>query len=109
MLTTLWEHFGDGPFLFQHDSAQRKVHKDVDERIWCGGTRLATESWPQTDRTPLGWAETVGQTFLPNISAWPHKKKNGQTFLINTLLNPVESIPRRAKAVIAAMGGPAPY
>jgi len=36
----------------------------MDEPVWCGRTWLAcTESWPQPDRTPLGWirAETPSQ------------------------------------------------
>ena len=60
MLPTLWEQFEDGPLLFQHDctSAQSKVHKDMDERAWCGWTWLAcTDSWPQPDRTI--WDELV--------------------------------------------------
>ena len=78
MLPTLWEQFGDGPFLFQHDCHQctKQVNKDMDEPVWCGGTWLAcTESWPQPHRTPLGWirAETESQAFSTNISVWPHQ------------------------------------
>ncbi len=89
MLPTLWEQFGDGPFLSQHDrkgpwlrtSAQSKVHKDMDVRVWCGRTWLAcTESWPQPDRTPLGWirAKAASQAFSSNISVWPHKCASGR-------------------------------
>ena len=62
-------------------SAQSKVHKDMDERVWCGWTWLAcTESWPQPDRTPLGWirVETESQAFTSNISVWPHKCASGR-------------------------------
>ena len=58
-----------------------QVHKDMDERICCGWTWLAcTESWPQPNRTPLGWitAETESQAFLSNISMWPHKCASGR-------------------------------
>ena len=35
MLPTLWEQFGDGPFLFQHDCAPvHKVRFGVDEVDW---------------------------------------------------------------------------
>ena len=57
-------------------SAQSKVHKDMHERVWCGRTWLAcSESWPQPNRTALGWirAETVSQAFSSKISVWPHK------------------------------------
>lgn len=56
--------------------AQSKVHKDVDEWVWCGRTWLAcTDSWPQPDRAPfeLIRAETVSQAFSFHISVWPHK------------------------------------
>ena len=34
----------------------KQLHKDMDERVCCGWTWLAdTESWPQPDKTPLGW------------------------------------------------------
>ena len=52
-------------------SAQSKVHKDMDEQVWCGRSWLAcTESWPQPDRTPLGWIrpETGSQAFSSDIS-----------------------------------------
>ena len=52
-------------------SAQSKVHKDMDERVWCGWTWLAcTESWPR--------AETESQAFPSNISVWPHKCTSGR-------------------------------
>ena len=37
MFPTLWEQFWDGPFMLRLcTSAQSKVHKDMDERVWCG-------------------------------------------------------------------------
>jgi len=39
ILPTLWEQFGDGPFLFQHDYAPvHKARSIMDEQVWCGGT-----------------------------------------------------------------------
>ena len=83
ILPTLWKQFGDGPFLFNMTVQQctKQVHKDMDERVWCGWTWLAcTESWPQPDRTPLGWigAETESQAFPSNISVWSHKCASGR-------------------------------
>ena len=86
MLPTLWEQFGDGPFLFQHDCAP--VHKATSiktwTRVWCGWTWLAsTGSWRQPDRTSLwwSWADEVERRLraLPsNISLWPHQYASGR-------------------------------
>jgi len=61
-LPTLWQQFGEGPLLFQHDCAQRN---------WLA----CTEPWPQPHWTPLGGIITLiaSQAFSSNISAWPHK------------------------------------
>ena len=62
-------------------SAQSKVHKDMEERVWCGWTWLACIDFlPQPNRTPLGWirAETESQAFLSNITVWPHKCASGR-------------------------------
>ena len=86
-------------------SAQSKVHKDMDERVWCGWTWLAcTESWPQPDRTSLGWirVETESQAFLSTIRLWPHKCTSGR-MVKKIPLNAPKPLPRR---VIAAKGGP---
>lgn len=55
-------------------SAQSKVKKDV----W----RSLTESWPQPDKTTLGWIreETASQVFSSNFSVSPHKCTSGRTF-----------------------------
>ena len=42
VLSTLWQQFGKGPFLFQHDRAQRGEgggHKYVVEQGWGAGTQ----------------------------------------------------------------------
>ena len=36
VLPTLWQHFGEGPFLFQHENAL--VHKARSTQKWCGRT-----------------------------------------------------------------------
>ena len=42
MLPTVWQQFGNGPFLYQHDDAmphaQSKVHTEMVCRDWCGRT-----------------------------------------------------------------------
>lgn len=72
MLPTSCEQFGDGPFLFQHGCAQRKVHKDMNEGVWRRRMWLAcTESWPQPDRTPLEWIRAETEPGLPAASFVP--------------------------------------
>ena len=44
----------------------KQVHKHMDERVWCGWTWLVgTQSWPQPDRTPLGWIRAQTEPGLP--------------------------------------------
>ena len=41
VLPTLWQQFGEDPFLFQHDNvpfAQSEVHTEMVWRDWCGRT-----------------------------------------------------------------------
>ena len=41
VLPTLWQQFGEGPFLFQHDNpphAQGEVHTEMVCQDWCGRT-----------------------------------------------------------------------
>ena len=75
MIPTLWEVWG-----WPLPVPTSKVLKDMEERVWCEWTWLAcTESWPQPDRTPLGWirAATESQAFPSNISLWPHRWASG--------------------------------
>ena len=66
-------------------SAQSKVQKDMDERIWCGWTwQACTQSWPQPNRTPLGWIRWDWEPGLPVqhqcLTSQMHFWKNGQKF-----------------------------
>ena len=38
MLPTLWQQFGEVPFLFQYDNAQSEVHTELVSRELCGRT-----------------------------------------------------------------------
>ena len=108
-LPTLCEQFCGWPLpapTWLCTREQIKVNENMVERVRCGWTWLGcTESWPQPDRTPLGWIreEIESQAFLPNINVWPHKCK----IPINKLL--VESLPRSVEAVIAAKDGRTSY
>ena len=116
MLPT-WEQFEDGPFLFQHDCAP--VHKarsiktwmrefDVDELGWPAQSpdlNLTEHLWDELEwRLRAGPSHPTSVCDLTNalLDKW---SKNP----INTLLNLVESIPRRVGAVRVGMGGPTSY
>lgn len=69
MLPTLWEQFGDGPFLFQRDCAP--VHKDQ-----CAGLSGSSTPNSESHLNPAEalWdelAETVSRTFSSIVSVWP--------------------------------------
>ena len=52
---TLWQQFGEGPFLFQHDNAPMYKARSIQKgRTWLA----CTEPWPQPHRTPLRWIGT---------------------------------------------------
>lgn len=66
MLSTLWEQFGDGPFLFQRDCAP--VHKDQ-----CAGLSGSSTPNSESHLNPAEalWdelAETVSRTFSSIVS-----------------------------------------
>jgi len=44
MLPTLWEQFGDGPFLFQHDCTP--VHKASSIKTWMSEFGVEELDWP---------------------------------------------------------------
>ena len=57
VLPTLWQQFGEGPFLFQHDNAP--VHKVRSMQKSFGEVGVEELDWPaepcsQPHRTPLG-------------------------------------------------------
>ena len=117
MLPTLWEQFGDGPFLFQHDCAP--VHKARSIKTWMSEFGVEELDWPaqSPDLNPIEhlWDELERRlrarpsrpTSVPDLTN--ARLEEWSKIPINTLLNLVESLPRRVEAVIAAKGGPTPY
>ena len=115
MLPTLWAQFGDGPFLFQHDCAP--VHKARSIKTWMREFGVDELDWPaqSSDLNPIEhlWGELERR-----LSARPSRPTSvcANALLeewsknpINTLLNLVESLPRRVEAVVAAKGGLTSY
>ena len=117
MLPTLWEQFGDGPFLFQHDCAP--VHKARSIKTWMREFGVDELDWPaqSPDLNPI---EHLWDELERRLRARPSRPtsvcdltnallEEWSKIPINTLLNLVESLPRRVEAVIAAKGGPTSY
>ena len=116
-LPTLWEQFGDGPFLFQHDCAP--VHKARSITTWMREFGVDELDWPgqSPDLNPI---EHLWDELERRLRARPSRPtsvcdltnallEEWSKILIKTLLNLVESLPRRVEAVIAAKGGPTSY
>ncbi len=117
MLPTLWEQFGDGPFLFQHDCAP--VHKARSIKTWMSEFGVEELDWPaqSPDLNPI---EHLWDELERRLRARPSRPTSVSDLTnalleewskipINTLLNLVENLPRRVKAVIAASGAPTSY
>ena len=113
MLPTLWEEFRGGPFLFQHDCAP--VHEARSIKRWMSEFGVEELHWP-AQSSDLNLIEHLWDELEQRLRARPSRPhqyltsqmciaKNGQTFPIDTLLNLVDSLPRRVESVIAAKGG----
>ncbi len=114
---TLWEQFGDGPFLFQHDCAP--VHKARSIKIWMSEFGVEELDWP-AQSPDLNSIEHLWDELERRLRARPYRPTSVSDLTnalleewskipIKTLLNLVESLPRRVEAVIAAKGGPTSY
>ena len=117
MLPTLWEQFAAGPFLFQHDCAP--VHKARSIKTWMEESGVDELDWP-AQSPDLNLIEDLWDELEQRLRTRP----SGPTSVfdltnvlleewskipINTLLNLVDSLPRRVEAVLAAKGGPTSY
>ena len=108
MLPTLWEQFGDGPFLFQHDCAP--VHKARSIKTWM--RKFGVDELERPAQSPdinpiehlwdeLEWrlrARPPCPTSVCDLTNAPLEEWS--KIPINTLLNLVESLPKRVVAVI---------
>ena len=116
MLPTLWEQFGDGPFLFQHDCTP--VHKARSMKTWMIQFGVEELDWP-AQSPDLNLIEHLWDESEWRLRARPSGPTSVSDLTdglleewskipINTLLNLVESLPRRVEAVLAAKGGTTP-
>uniref|UniRef100_A0A667WWW4 Tc1-like transposase DDE domain-containing protein n=1 Tax=Myripristis murdjan TaxID=586833 RepID=A0A667WWW4_9TELE len=106
-----------GPFLFQHDCAP--VHKARSIKTWMTESGVDELDWPaqSPDLNPI---EYLWDELERRLRARPSRPtsvcdltnallEEWSKIPINTLLNLVDSLPRRVEAVIAAKGGPTSY
>ena len=113
VLPTLWQQFGKGCFLFQHDNAPMHKARSIQKRFVK--IRVVELDWPaqSPDLNPIEhtWDELEGPLWArPN-------RPTSVSHLTNALVaewkqvpaaifqHLVESLPRRVVAVIAAKGG----
>ena len=112
VLTTLWQQFGEGPFLFQHDNAP--MHKARSIQKWFVETGVVDLDWPaqSPDLNPIEhrWDELERRlrarpnrtTSVPNLTNALAAEWNQVSAAVFEHL--VESLPSRVEAVIVAKG-----
>jgi hypothetical protein len=117
VLPILWQQFGEGPFLFQHDNAL--LHKARSIQKWFVEISEEELDWPAQSPDLNSIEHLLDElecqlrakpncpTSVPNltnalVAEWKHIP--GAMFQ-----HLVESLPRRVEVVIAANGGPSPY
>jgi len=116
-IPTLWKQFGDDPFLFQHDCTP--VHKASSIKTWMSEFVVEELDWP-AQSPDLNIIEHLWNEFERSLRTRPSRPTSMSDLTyalleewskipINTLLNFVESLPRRVEAVTAAKGGPASF
>ena len=84
----------------------------MDERVWCGWTWLACTTWPQPEHLwdALEWRLRARPSSPTSVCDLTNAlMEEWSKIPINTLLNIMESLPRRAEAVRAAKGRPILY
>jgi hypothetical protein len=113
VLPTLWQQFGESLFLFQPDNAPVHKVRSIQKRFVKIGVEYL--DWPtqSPDLNPKVWDELECRlrpdhsTSVPDlINALAAEWKQVPAAMFQHL---VESLPRRAEAVIVAKGWPTPY
>ena len=117
VLPTLWQQFGEGPFLFQHANAP--VHKARSIQKWF--VEISVEELDRLTQSPdLNSIKHLWDELERRLQASPNRPTSVPD-LTNVLVaewkqvpvamfhHLVESLPRKVEAVIEAKGGPTPY
>ena len=116
VLPTLWQQFGEGPFLFQHDNAL--VHKARSIQKWFGGIGVEELDWP-AQSPDLNPNEHLWDELERRLRARPNRSTSvpdrthalvteWKQILAAMFQHLVESLPRRVEAVIVAKRRPTP-
>lgn len=118
MLRT-WEQLGAGPFLFQHQCTKHPCLYRPSIKTWMTETGVDELYWPaqSPDLNPI---QPLWDELERRMRARPSRPtsvcdltnallEEWSKIPMNTLLNLVDSLPRRVEAVIAAKGGPTSY
>jgi hypothetical protein len=117
VLPTLWQQFGEGPFLFQPDNAPVHKAKSIQKCFVEIGVEELHRPAKNPELNPIDhlWDELELQlrarpnrpTSVPDqTNALVAERKQVPAAMFQHL---VESLPRRVEAVIAANGIPTPY
>ena len=112
---TLWQQFGEGPLVFQHDNAP--VHKARSKHKWFVEFSVEQLDWP-AQSPDLNYIDQLRDELERQLRARPNRPTSVPDFTnarewkqvpAAMFQHLVESLPRRVEAVIAAKGGPTPY
>ena len=109
VLPTLWQQFGEGPFLFQDDNTS--VHKARSKQKWFVEIGVEELDWPaQSPDLGMNWNTNyelglISQRQCPTSLMLEAEWKQVPSA---TFQHSVESL-RRVEAVIAAKRGTIPY
>lgn len=111
VLPTLWQQFGDGPFLFQHNCDP--VHKTKAIKAWMKEFKVNELDWPaqSPDLNPI---ENLWDELEQRLRARPSPKsasdltnallEEWSKIPLDTLLNLVDNLPERVAAVLITDG-----
>ena len=116
-LPTLWQSFGEGPFLFQQDNCS--IHTSRLAQEWFDEMGVQKLDWPSQspDLNPI---EHLWEELERRLHSQPNRPSSLQALTsavmdawksipMATYQKLVESLPRRVQAVIDAKGGPTSY
>jgi transposase len=116
-LPTLWQYFGEGPFLFQQDNCS--IHTSRLAQTWFDEMGVQKLDWPSQspDLNPI---EHLWDELERRLRSQPNRPSSLQALTsavmdawkaipMVTYQKLVESLPKRVQAVIDAKGGPTSY